>query len=114
MSQNNQTQSSLPPDATQIIAQLGERIRIARKRRAVTMEDMAARMFVNRKTISRLENGDAGISMAVFASALWVLGLEKDLLEVASPEHDTVGIFRERQRLPKRVHPSKNPDDLNF
>lgn len=57
------------------------------------MEDMASRMFVNRKTISRLENGDGGISMAVFASALWVLGLEKDMLDVASPEHDTVGIL---------------------
>jgi transcriptional regulator with XRE-family HTH domain len=114
MSKNNQTQSSLPSDVTQIIARLGERIRIARKRRAVTMEDMAARMFVNRKTLSRLENGEAGISLAVFAAALWVLGLEKDLLEMASPEHDTVGIFRERQRLPKRVHPSKNPEDLNF
>lgn len=114
MSQNNLIQSSLPPDVAHAVTQLGERIRIARKRRAITMEDMAARMFVSRKTLSRLEKGDTGVSMAVFASALWVLGLEKDLLEVASPERDTVGIFRERQRLPKRVHTPNIPEDLNF
>jgi len=114
MSQYDQAQRGLPPGIGQVVAQLAERIRIARKRRALTMEEMAARMFVNRKTLSRLEKGDTGVSIAVFASALWVLGLEKDLLGVANPELDTVGIFRERQRLPKRVRSSENSDDLNF
>lgn len=108
------TTSSLPPDASQTIAQLGQRIRIARKRRALTMAEMAARMFVTRKTLSRLEKGDPGVSLAVFASALWVLGLEKGLLTVANPEQDTVGIFHERQRLPQRVRPPADTDDLNF
>lgn len=107
-------QSSLPPGLVHSIAQLGERIRIARKRRAITMQDMAARMFVSRKTLSRLEKGDAGVSMAVFVAALWVLGLDKDLLEVANPERDIAGIFRERQRLPQRVRTPQSPDDLNF
>ncbi|OGR07395.1 MAG: hypothetical protein A2511_07835 [Deltaproteobacteria bacterium RIFOXYD12_FULL_50_9] len=106
--------SSLPPDVAHAIAQLGERIMIARKRRAITMEEMADRMFISRKTLSRLEKGDTGVSIAIFVSALWVLGLEKDLLEVASPERDTVGIFRERQRLPQRVHNPESLNDLNF
>ena len=105
---------SLPFQARQAISELGARIRIARKRRSLTMADMASRMFVSRKTLSRLENGDPGVSLAVFASALWVLGLEKDLLEVAVPERDTVGIFRERQRLPKRVRASAGREDLDF
>lgn len=114
MSSKQRIQNSLPPEAATIISQLGERIRIARKRRAITMEDMASRMFVTRKTLARLENGDPGVSLAIFTSALWVLELEKDLHEIAVPEHDKVGIYRERQRLPKRVRPTKSKDDLDF
>lgn len=105
---------SFPHEVVSSISKLGEHIAIARKRRGITMEDMASRMFVTRKTLSRLEKGDPGVSLAVLASALWVLGLDKDLLEVAVPERDRVGIFRERQRLPKRVRPPKPVDDLDF
>lgn len=78
------------------------------------MEDMASRMFVTRKTLSRLEKGDPGVSLAVFASALLVLGLEKDLIEIAAPEKDKTGIFLEMQRLPERIRKQKNKDDLDF
>ncbi len=77
------------------------------------MEDMASRMFITRKTLARLEKGDPGVSFAVFASALWVLGLDKDLLKIAIPEQDEIGIFHERKRLPERVRPSTS-DDLDF
>jgi hypothetical protein len=38
------------------------------------------------KSLSRLENGEPGVSLAVFSLALWVLGLDKDLLNIATPE----------------------------
>ncbi len=94
---------SLPSEIVNTLSQLGEHIRIARKRRSITMEEMASRMYVTRKTLSRLENGEPGVSLAVFALALWVLGLDKDLPDIALPEQDKVGVFLERQRLPKRV-----------
>jgi len=114
MVQKSLVQNSLPPEIANIISQLGKRIRIARKRRAITMEEMASRMFVTRKTLARLEKGAPGVSLAVFASALWVLGLEKDLLGVALPERDEVGIFRERQRLPERIRVADRSDELDF
>jgi transcriptional regulator with XRE-family HTH domain len=114
MPQKRHMHESLPPEAAGHISRLGERIRIARKRRAITMEDMASRMFVTRKTLSRLENGDPGVSLAVLTSALWVLGLEKELSEIAVPEKDKVGLYREQQRLPKRIRPKKNLDELDF
>lgn len=114
MTQSVRLRESLPTETVTLISQVGERIRIARKRRAITMQDMASRMFVTRKTLARLENGDPGVSLAVFTSALWVLGLEKDLYEIALPENDKVGIYRERQRLPKRVRPAESKDDLDF
>jgi transcriptional regulator with XRE-family HTH domain len=60
---------SLPKEIIATISQLGDRIRVARKRRGITMEEMSSRMFVNRKTLARLENGDSAVSLAVFASA---------------------------------------------
>jgi len=114
MPRKNITKNNLPPEIINVITQLGKRIRIARKRRAITMQEMASRMFVNRKTLARLEKGDTGISLAVFTSALWVLGLDKELMDVARPEHDRVGIFHERRRLPERVRASASSDDLDF
>ncbi len=105
---------TLPSEITKTLSLLGEHIRIARKRRTITMNEMASRMFVTRKTLSRLEHGDSGVSLAVFASALWVLGLDQDLLRIALPEQDRVGIFRELQRLPKRVRKAVDADDLDF
>lgn len=113
MTPKNPARQSLPLPILQSLVQLGERIRIARKRRSITMEDMASRMFITRKTLSRLEKGDPGVSFAVFASALWVLGLDKDLLNIAVPEQDEIGIFHERKRLPERVRQSRS-DDLDF
>jgi transcriptional regulator with XRE-family HTH domain len=114
MTQKVPISTGLPPETVAALSRLGGHIRIARKRRALTLEEMASRMFVTRKTLSRLEQGDPGVSLAVLASALWVLGLDKDLLEMAQPEKDKVGVYRERQRLPQRVRPSKDRDDLNF
>jgi len=113
MTKKTRARSSLPPEVVHTVSRLGEHIRIARKRREMTLDDLAYRMFVTRKTLSRLENGDPGVSLAVLASALWVLGFEKDLLVIAQPETDKVGAYRDRQRLPKRVRPSKI-DDLDF
>jgi len=108
----------LPPEITRLLSRIGEHIRIARKRRSITMAEMAARMYVTRKTLSRLENGDPGVSLSVFFLALWVLDLEKDLLTIAEPENDKVGVFLERQRLPKRVRRSRETgitdDELDF
>jgi len=114
MAKNSLSISSLPTEVADVISKLGEHIRVARKRREMTLDDMASRMYVTRKTLARLENGDSGVSLGVMASALWVLGLEKDLKEIAIPENDKVGNYRELQRLPKRVRSSKPKDNLDF
>jgi transcriptional regulator with XRE-family HTH domain len=114
MTKKTRALSGLPPEAANTLSRLGEHLRIARKRRQMTLDEMAGRTFVTRKTVSRLENGDPGVSLSVLASALWVLGFEKDFLQLAHPEKDPVGIYRERQRLPKRVRPPSPGDDLDF
>ncbi len=114
MAQYGLNQQNLPAVAVQNLKRLGAAIRIARKRRKLTLAEMASRMFVSRKTLARLEKGDTGVSLAVLAAALWVLGFEGDLLYVVNPERDTIGIWQERQRLPQRVRPAAPEDDLDF
>ncbi|MFZ2630462.1 MAG: helix-turn-helix transcriptional regulator [Desulfosalsimonadaceae bacterium] len=118
MTKKSNALAGLPLAASEAVTHLGRYIRIARQRRRMTLDDMASRMFVTRKTLSRLESGDPGVSIGVLASALWVLGFEKDLMEIACPDKDTVGIHRELQRLPKRVRPEipsgAGMDDLDF
>jgi transcriptional regulator with XRE-family HTH domain len=105
---------NLPTVVSLSLARLGEAIKTARKRRRINMQEMASRMFVARKTLYRLEKGDPGVSIGTLASALWVLGLDKDLLQIADPEHDKIGIYRERQNLPQRVRTPSHEDDLDF
>lgn len=39
-------------------------------------------------TLIRLEAGDPGVSIGLVASAMWLLGMEGRLADLASPEHD--------------------------
>jgi len=114
MAKGTRSISSLPPEVVDAISRLGENIRIARKRRTMTLDDMASRMLVTRRTLSRLEHGDPGVSLAVMASALWVLGLDKGLRDIGDPEKDKVGIHQEGKRLPERVRTKKPKLDLDF
>ena len=114
MTLNMADDQKLPPAVQSYLSHLGESIRTARKRRRIKMQEMASRMFVARKTLYRLEKGDPGVSIAILASALWVLGLEKDLLQIADPGLDKIGIYRERHHLPHRVRTPAHADDLDF
>ena len=60
---------------------LGEHVRIARKRRGLTMEEMAAQMYVTRKTLFRLEKGGPGVRFTVLASLLSFILIITDLGE---------------------------------
>ncbi len=105
----------LPLSIRHKIAQVGQHIKLARKRRGLTMQDMADRMFVTRKTLNRLESGDPGVSFGILASALLTLGLENDLNHLAKPETDRTGNLIDKQShdQKKRIRPSRKVD-LDF
>jgi len=114
MTQTSKSRNGMPPSVGEAIIRIGEHVRLARSRRGITQSDMAERMFVTRKTLSRLENGEPGVSLSVLASALWVLGLDGGLRNLADPEQDPVGLRREQQRTPKRVRRVARDDALDF
>ncbi len=77
------TTSPLLPSIQKILEQFGENIKLARLRRKYSTQQVAERANISRPTLLAIEKGDPGVTLRSYASVLFVLGLEKDLLKVA-------------------------------
>jgi transcriptional regulator with XRE-family HTH domain len=71
------------PKHQKILVQLGENIRLARKRRDLTTIQVSERAGFNRKTLYRIEKGDPGVTLGAYFNVLRVLGLQDDFLKIA-------------------------------
>jgi hypothetical protein len=68
---------------------------------------VAERAFVSRSTLARVERGDPGVSMGIYASVLFVLGLADRVGDLADARADNIGLALEDERLPRRVRLSR-------
>jgi transcriptional regulator with XRE-family HTH domain len=98
---------ALPIPARNALRKLGADIRDARLRRRLSTTLAAQRAFLNRKTLRKIENGDAGVSIGAYASLLFVLGMTDRIGDLADARFDRVGLTLEEERLPKRVRARK-------
>ena len=78
----------LPPLALQSLKTLGEGLAFARLRRKKSLRSWALRMGVAVRTVQRMEMGDPGVGVDIYASAIWLMGRAQALAEVSAPEHD--------------------------
>jgi len=85
------------------LRKLGADIHDARRRRRLTMTVIAERAFTSRATLQRVEAGDPGVSIGIYAAVLQALGLLDRLLQVADAAQDTVGQSLATAALPLRV-----------
>jgi DNA-binding XRE family transcriptional regulator len=76
----------LPPTLEAILKTVGENIKLARLRRKITTVMLAERAGMNRVTLRKVENGDSGVTLGAYASVLFSLGLEKDLLLIGDDD----------------------------
>lgn len=105
----------LPPHVATRIAELGERLRVARIRRGWSTADLAKKAGINRNTLSAMENGTPGTSIGVFLAVVWALGLEKTLEGIAAPDADAHGKSLEASRRPRRAgRAAPKVDDYDF
>ena len=86
---------SLPPPAAAALRALGAHLAIARKRRRESQRAWAARIGISVPTLIRMEGGDPGVSMAVYATALWLMGRAQALAELADPATDLAALERD-------------------
>jgi transcriptional regulator with XRE-family HTH domain len=80
--------ASLPPAVTQALARLGENLAVARLRRRESQRAWAKRLGISVPTLIRLERGDAGVGIGIYATALWLIGRAGALPDLAAPSED--------------------------
>jgi transcriptional regulator with XRE-family HTH domain len=95
------------------IKQLGDYIKLARKRRRIRQEDMAERIAIAIKTYRKIEYGDPSVGIGLYLTALFMLGLNDDFSLLGAPERDYIGLSLENSRLPERVR-TKQDKELDF
>jgi transcriptional regulator with XRE-family HTH domain len=80
------TRVILSPTLEDILATVGENIKLARLRRKITATMLAERAGISRVTLRKVENGEGSVTMAIYANILFCLGLERDLLRLAGDD----------------------------
>lgn len=73
----------LMPKTENILRKMGENIRLARLRRDLSMELVCKRADISRATLWKVENGNPGVAMGVYAAVLAALGgSDRELLNI--------------------------------
>mgnify|MGYP002854725406 CR=1 FL=1 len=103
-----QKTASLSPALEDILKELGENIKLGRLRRKITTTMLAERAGMSRTTLRKVENGDSGVTLGAYASVLFCLGLEKDLLLIGRDDQlgrrlQDAELTHTKARVPKRT-----------
>jgi transcriptional regulator with XRE-family HTH domain len=77
---------SVLPALARILDQFGERLKAARLRRRYSADMVAQRAGIARATLSRIEQGDPGVSLGNYARVMQVLRLEQDVNLLATDD----------------------------
>ncbi len=88
------------PKQKRLLVSLGERLRLARLRRQLSIEIVCERAAISRMTLYRAEAGSPAIALGTLLRLLSVLALEADLDAVA--RDDKLGRLLQDQRLAPR------------
>jgi transcriptional regulator with XRE-family HTH domain len=97
------TAPPLPLPVKRALAKLGGDLRSARLRRRLTTTMVAERAFITRSTLVKAERGDPGVSLGIYATVLFVLGLADRIAGLADVRTDDLGLQLEEGRLLQRV-----------
>lgn len=95
--------NSIPLPAAHALRKLGRDLALARRKRGISTSDMAARLFVSRDTLWRLERGDPTVALGTLVTATFVLKLHDRLANLASPASDALALSLDERRLPQRI-----------
>lgn len=94
---------TLPIPVTRALRKLGHDIKDARRRRRIPMAIVAQRASISKPTLIKVERGDPGVSIASYATVLFVMGMADRLADLVDPKNDPVGLQLEEENLPQRI-----------
>lgn len=90
-------------NAQRALERLGDNIKVARLKRRISLQDFADRIGVSKRTVSRLEKGDDGVSIGTLAMACLVLGELERVETFLDAGSDDLGLMLAKDQLPKRI-----------
>ena len=71
--------------------------------RSIPVAIAAQRASVSRTTLVKIEKGDPGVAIGIYATVLFVMGMIGRLADLADPKNDAVGLQLEAEHLPQRI-----------
>jgi len=74
------------PKHQKILDQLGENMKLARKRRKLTAVQVAERADIVRTTLYQIEKGNPSVAIGAYFNVLRALGLQDDFLKLAADD----------------------------
>jgi hypothetical protein len=92
-----------PLPVTRALRKLGQDIRDARRRRRLPMSIVMQRASISKPTLIKIERGDPTVSIAHYATVLFVIGVVDRLADLVDAKNDAVGLQLEEESLPKRI-----------
>jgi len=92
----------MPLPAERALSKLGRDLALARRKRGISTNDMAERLFVSRDTLWRLERGDPTVALGTLVTAAFILNLHERV-----PASDELGLSLDERRLPQRIRSRK-------
>ena len=98
--EKNQKKVLVTPKTIQILEAVGGQIRLARKRRKITVEMIAERANVSRQTVWKVEKGSPSVAIGIYAKVLGAIGMQEDLLLIA--RDDEIGRILQDAELDRR------------
>lgn len=102
----------LPNPVRRSLGKLGRDIRVARKKRRLTVAMMTERVGVSKVTYLKVEKGDPRVGIGIYGTTLMALGLGTPFAEIADAAKDDTGLALEEARLPERVRPKRSGTGL--
>ena len=97
----------LPIPVRRALRKLGHDLRDARRRRRIPLAIAAQRASVSRTTLVKIEKGDPGVALGLYATVLFVLGMEDRLADLVDPKNDSAGLQLEEEHLPQRIRSAR-------
>jgi len=98
----------IPISVISVLRKLGQDINDARRRRRIPVAILAQRASISRTTLNKVENGDPTVSIGIYATILFILGISDKLANLADLKYDNIGLELEAQALPKRIRFSRS------
>lgn len=99
MSKRNTLQAAPPFAIEQSLKKLGQRLRTARLRRSLRLDDAAAKIGTGIRAVRDAESGRATASIGTYWALLWAYDLLGPAEDLADPAKDAEGSALETRRV---------------